>query len=96
MDNLRVMAEGVTVSVEIKRYILDIIIFLRMHRAVAGGASARATKDFESLVRYYTTNFLSFPRGQQFTGPEDYSYPIIYLFTDNCAIYLGASHRCME
>lgn len=53
LDNLREMAEDVTVSIEIKRHILDIVIFIRMHRAVAGGASARATKDFELLVRLF-------------------------------------------
>lgn len=38
-------------STEIKRYMMDIVVFLRMHRAVAGGVSAKATKDFEFLVR---------------------------------------------
>lgn len=53
LDNLREMAEDVTVNIEIKRHIIDIVIFMRMHRAVAGGASARATKDFELLVRLF-------------------------------------------
>lgn len=53
LDNLREMADDVTVSIEIKRHIIDIVIFMRMHRAVAGGASARATKDFELLVRLF-------------------------------------------
>lgn len=59
LDNLKAMAEDVTVSTEIKRHILDTVIFLRMHRAVAGGASPRATKDLELLVRYFPpTSFL--------------------------------------
>lgn len=53
LDNLKAMAEDVTIGIEIKRHMLDIVIFLRMHRAIAGGASARATKDFELLVRYF-------------------------------------------
>lgn len=53
LDNLREMADDVTVSIEIKRHIIDIVIFMRMHRAVAGGASARATKDFELLIRLF-------------------------------------------
>lgn len=56
LDNLREMAEDVTVSIEIKRHIIDIVIFMRMHRAVAGGASARATKDFELLVRLFDSS----------------------------------------
>ena len=45
------MADDVTVGVEIRRYMFDLVVFLRMHRAVAGGISTRATKDFEELVR---------------------------------------------
>ncbi|KAH0602665.1 uncharacterized protein H6S33_008315 [Morchella sextelata] len=51
MESLKAMAEDVTVSIEIKRHIIDIVVFIRNHRAVAGGVSARATKDFELLVR---------------------------------------------
>lgn len=51
VESLKTMAGDVTVSIEIKRHIIDIVIFIRNHRAVAGGASARATKDFELLVR---------------------------------------------
>ena len=37
--------------VGVKRYLHDIVVFLRMHRAVHGGVSPQATKDFENLVR---------------------------------------------
>lgn len=53
LENLREMAEDVTLSIEIKRHMLDTVIFMRMHRAVAGGVSPRATKDFELLVRLF-------------------------------------------
>lgn len=53
LEDLREMAEDVTISIEIKRHILDTVIFMRMHRAVAGGVSPRATKDFELLVRLF-------------------------------------------
>jgi hypothetical protein len=52
VDTIKAMADDVAVGIEIKRYMLDLIVFLRMHRAVCGGVSARATKDFEELVRY--------------------------------------------
>ncbi|KAI5850894.1 hypothetical protein BZA05DRAFT_399118 [Tricharina praecox] len=47
----RALAADVCVSTEIRRYLLDIIVFLRMHRAVRGGVTAQATVDFELLVR---------------------------------------------
>jgi MoxR-like ATPase len=40
-----------TVSVEVKQYEQNIISFLRLHRAVAGGISAPATKHFDKLAR---------------------------------------------
>lgn len=53
IDTIKAMANDVAVGIEIKRYMQDLIVFLRMHRAVSGGISARATKDFEELVRYF-------------------------------------------
>lgn len=38
-------------DVEVTRYQMNIISFLRMHRAVAGGISPTATKHFGQLVR---------------------------------------------
>ncbi|MCJ1402297.1 hypothetical protein MMC11_005517 [Xylographa trunciseda] len=40
-----------TVSVEVKRYLHDILTFLRRHRAVASGITPLATKHFELLAR---------------------------------------------
>ena len=37
--------------IRVRRYVQDIIVFLRMHRAVAAGVSPQATKAFELLVR---------------------------------------------
>jgi MoxR-like ATPase len=37
--------------VEVKQYQQNIISFLRLHRAVAGGISAPATKHFDKLTR---------------------------------------------
>lgn len=48
----RAFAAEVSISTEIRRYMLDIVLFLRMHRAVAtGSVSALATLQFEALVR---------------------------------------------
>ncbi|MCJ1433239.1 hypothetical protein MMC27_002598 [Xylographa pallens] len=40
-----------TISVEVKRYLHDILTFLRRHRAVACGITPLATKHFELLAR---------------------------------------------
>ncbi|MCJ1474770.1 hypothetical protein MMC13_003430 [Lambiella insularis] len=45
------LARSATISVEVKRYLHDILVFLRRHRAVAGGITPQATKHFELLAR---------------------------------------------
>lgn len=42
MDKLREASESVTTSAEVVRYIQDIVVFLRLSRAVGGGISAKA------------------------------------------------------
>ncbi|KAK9451978.1 uncharacterized protein V1518DRAFT_410048 [Limtongia smithiae] len=51
IDLLQKLSSSVVINVDIRRNIHDIIVFLRMHRAVSGGVSARASRDFELLVR---------------------------------------------
>jgi hypothetical protein len=51
IEAMREFAADVSISTEIRRYLLDIVVFLRMHRAVRGGMTAQATSDFELLVK---------------------------------------------
>lgn len=46
MDNLREASESVTTGADVVRYMQDIVVFLRLSRAVAGGVSAKANNDF--------------------------------------------------
>ena len=41
----------VNMSVEIERYVQDVVVFLRMHRAVTAGVSPQATRDLELLLK---------------------------------------------
>lgn len=52
IERLARLSVEADVAVEVKRYIQNIVTFLRMHRAVGGGISAGATKHFDKLVRY--------------------------------------------
>ena len=45
------LSSAVTITAEVKRYLHNIATFLRLHRAVAGGISAQASKHFDLLVR---------------------------------------------
>ncbi|PBP27461.1 hypothetical protein BUE80_DR001714 [Diplocarpon rosae] len=51
VERLSVLADNVTVSVELKRYQQDIISYLRAHRAVASGISAVASQHLEKLMK---------------------------------------------
>jgi len=51
IEYLTYLADEATVSVELKRYQQDIVAFLRVHRAVAGGISATASKHIDKLAK---------------------------------------------
>ncbi|KAI1452145.1 hypothetical protein F4805DRAFT_448596 [Annulohypoxylon moriforme] len=52
--SLALHARNVNLSIEVLRYLMNIVSFLRMHRAVApggGGVTPQATKHFEALAK---------------------------------------------
>jgi hypothetical protein len=51
IEQLAQLSDHTTVSVEVKQYQMNIAAFLRLHRAVAGGVSAGATRHFDKLVK---------------------------------------------
>jgi len=51
IEHLSQMSNHATVTVELKQYQQNIISFLRLHRAVAGGISAAATRHFDKLSK---------------------------------------------
>ncbi|KPM41274.1 hypothetical protein AK830_g5319 [Neonectria ditissima] len=51
ISHLGTLSQQVQVDIEIVRYQMNIISFLRMHRAVAGGITPTATKHFAQLMR---------------------------------------------
>jgi MoxR-like ATPase len=51
IEHLTELSHQTTVGVEVKQYQQNILSFLRLHRAVAGGISAPATKHFDKLTR---------------------------------------------
>lgn len=51
VSNLRQLALRVSVDIDVTRYQMNIVSFLRMHRAVGGGISPQATRHFEVLMK---------------------------------------------
>ena len=51
VGNLAKLTLGVKMSSEVRAYLHNIIVFVRLHRAVAGGVSALATRHFSTLAQ---------------------------------------------
>ncbi|RKF72196.1 hypothetical protein GcM1_249258 [Golovinomyces cichoracearum] len=51
IEHLIDLSNTAVINVEVKRYQMSIISFLRLHRAVAGGITASATRKFEKLAK---------------------------------------------
>lgn len=52
IDRLRDLGAAVSITSEIRRYMQDIVVFMRLERGVAGGVSPYATVLFERLAKY--------------------------------------------
>jgi len=50
--NLQAHSNKIRSSAEIRRYVHNIVSFLRLHRGVAGGVSALAARNLPILARY--------------------------------------------
>jgi hypothetical protein len=54
MQDLKLLSKRVAdvkISSEVRAYLHNIIVFMRLHRAVAGGISAMATRHFSILAQ---------------------------------------------
>ncbi|KAH8812060.1 hypothetical protein F5884DRAFT_784265 [Xylogone sp. PMI_703] len=51
IDQLIHLSERIIFSIEVKQYMINIISFLRLHRAVGGGITPAATQHFEKLAK---------------------------------------------
>lgn len=51
ITQLRQLSHHVAVDIDVTRYQMNIVSFLRMHRAVGGGITPQATRHFDTLVK---------------------------------------------
>ncbi|KAL1996196.1 hypothetical protein VTN49DRAFT_248 [Thermomyces lanuginosus] len=52
--SIRYFAKSVVVTAEVAQYVHNVVVFLRLHRAVAGGISARSGNDLLELAKCLT------------------------------------------
>ncbi|KAK2595153.1 hypothetical protein QQS21_007113 [Conoideocrella luteorostrata] len=55
ISHLALISQQVEIDIDVIRYQMNIVSFLRMHRAVQDGITPAATKDFEKLMRSLAT-----------------------------------------
>ncbi|CRG84431.1 hypothetical protein PISL3812_01719 [Talaromyces islandicus] len=55
ISSLRLSSKTVSVSAEVNRYLQNIVVFLRLNRAVVSGISARATRHFLLVAKVMAT-----------------------------------------
>lgn len=87
MEKLREASESVTTSAEVVRYIQDIVVFLRLSRAVGGGIPAKANfqlarfaKSAQSFAVHFSRVLDSLTPSNRFLAPLhgiDYLTPSI-------------------
>jgi hypothetical protein len=51
IEKLRHLSQSTVITAEVRRYLQDIVVFLRLERGVAGGVSPHATSQFELLTK---------------------------------------------
>lgn len=81
ITQLKSLTTDVKISTEVKRYMMDIVVFLRMHRAVFKGVSARATRNFELFVKC-----LAPLHGLDFVTPALVSLAVFKVYTHRIEI----------
>ncbi|MCJ1457669.1 hypothetical protein MMC28_008038 [Mycoblastus sanguinarius] len=89
--HLAVLGHNVTVSAEAKSYLQNIVTFLRMHRAVGGGVSPRATQHFDRLVKC-----LAPLHGLEFVTPSLVSLAARKIYPHRIAISSPENERSMQ
>lgn len=52
IDKLRHLSQSTILSAQVRRYLQDIVVFLRLERGVSGGVSPYATSQFELLTKW--------------------------------------------
>lgn len=57
ISELHLLTNAVTVSAEVGRYLQNIVVFLRLNRAVVGGISSRATRHFLLVAKCVSISF---------------------------------------
>ena len=65
IHKLRELGNATAMTPEIRRYIQDIVVFMRLERGVAGGVSPHATTQFVALAKFVFCSSYLLPSSQK-------------------------------
>ncbi|KAA6408637.1 MAG: hypothetical protein FRX48_07719 [Lasallia pustulata] len=88
---LTALGDAATVTAEVKQYLQNIVTFLRLHRAVAGGITPRATRHFDLLVKH-----LAPLHGLEFVTPSLVALAARKIYPHRIAITTPENERSMQ
>lgn len=91
IDKVRVMGEATAMTPEIRRYLQDIVTFLRIERGVDGAITPRATTHFVTLAKY-----LAPLHGINFVTPSLIALAARKVYTHRIKIAVPARERSMQ
>ena len=91
ISHLAALSRQVRVDIDVVRYQMNIVSFLRMHRAVAGGITPTATKHSEQLIKS-----LASLHGLDFATPSLVSLAAKKIYLHRIRIVLPEKERSMQ
>lgn len=91
IDKIRAMGEATAMTPEVRRYLQDIITFLRIERSVDGAITPRATTQFVALAK-----FLAPLHGTNFVTPTLVALAARKIYPHRITIAAAARERSMQ
>lgn len=91
IDQLRSLGDAASITIEIRRYIQDIVVFLRMERAVDGGITPFATTMFVALCKH-----LAALHGIDFVTPDLVSLAAKKIYPHRIVVSTPERERSMQ
>ncbi|KAI4933044.1 hypothetical protein J4E85_003447 [Alternaria conjuncta] len=96
LETLTKLVSQVRISSEVRAYLYNIIVFMRLHRAVAGGISALATRHFNTLAHIDSSSTLAPLHGLDYISPSMIALAARKIYPHRIVITAPENERSMQ
>ena len=101
------LSDNINLTAEVRAYQQNIITFLRLHRAVGGGVSPRATQQMLTLVKYHISTvvsllyadfirYLAVIHGQTYVSPSLIALAVPKIYSHRITILEPEADRSLQ